>query len=184
MLARIVQHIDRVNEWLGRAAAWLLVPLILLVSFDVLARKLFNFSEVWIMDVEWHLFSLIFLLAAGYTLKQDQHVRVDLFYEKFEKKEKAWVDFLGTLFFLIPWSVVVIAYSYGYAFESFRIGENSSEPGGLPARYVIKFFITFSVFILLLQALSLLYKAGRILFSRKDYPPTGNGGAEQPNMHE
>ena len=82
------------------------------------------------MDLEWHLFALIFLLSAGYTLNQDRHVRVDLFYEKFSVKDKALTNFIGHFLFLIPWCLVVIYFSYGYALESFQVNEQSPEPGG------------------------------------------------------
>jgi len=155
----IVSIIDQMNEWLGKAASWLLLPLVLIVCFDVVARKLFNFSRIWIMDLEWHLFALIFLLAAGYTLKHNRHVRVDLFYDKFEKKEKGQVDFFGSLIFLLPWSIIVLIYAFDYAAQSLAMNEGASEPGGLPARYLIKFAVPIAIFMLLLQGLSLMYKA-------------------------
>ncbi len=155
----LVNGIDQLNEWLGKVASWLLVPLVLIVCFDVITRKLFNFSRIWIMDLEWHLFALIFLLAAGYTLKHNRHVRVDLFYDKFDKKEQGQVDFFGSLIFLLPWCIIVLIYAFDYAAQSLAMNEGASEPGGLPARYLIKFVVPISIFMLLLQGLSLMYKA-------------------------
>ena len=154
-----MKGIDQLNEWLGRASSWLLVPLVLIVCFDVVARKLFNFSRIWIMDLEWHLFAMIFLLAAGYTLKHNRHVRVDLFYDKFHPKEQGEVDLIGSLIFLLPWSIIVLIYSFDYAFQSLAMNEGASEPGGLPARYLIKFIVPISIFMLLLQGVSMSYKA-------------------------
>lgn len=164
-MKRLVNLIDLLNEWMGKAASWLLVPLVLIVCFDVVARKLFNFSRIWIMDVEWHLFSLIFLLAAGYTLKKNQHVRVDLFYDKFKSKEKALVDLIGSVLLLLPWCIVVVVYSFDYALQSFAINEGASEPGGLPARYLIKFVVPISISMLLLQGLSLIYNSWQLFFT-------------------
>ncbi|MFQ5448801.1 MAG: TRAP transporter small permease subunit [Saprospiraceae bacterium] len=158
--------IDRLNEFAGRLTAWLTIPLVLLVCFDVMARKVFNFSKIWIMDLEWHLFALLFLLAAGYALKHNRHVRVDLFYAKFSKRDKALVDFWGSLLFLIPWCVVVVVYSFDYAMESFHLKEGAAEPGGLPARYLIKFAIVAGIILLLLQAVAMLLDALFVLLKK------------------
>ena len=177
-LSATAKFINRINEWVGRATAWLTAALVLIVCFDVVARKLFNFTKIWITDLEWHLFALIFLLAAGYALKHNRHVRVDLFYENYTKKDKALTDFAGTLLFLIPWCIVVIIYSYSYALESFRIHEGAAEPGGLPARYVIKFCITIGIGLLLLQAVAILIETGLILLGKKEPEPEEESSQE------
>lgn len=168
------EKINLLNEKVGKATAWLTLVLVLVVCFDVIARKLFNFSKIWIMDLEWQLFALIFLLAAGYALRHDKHVRVDLFYAEFSKADKAKTDFWGTLLFLIPWCVVVIIYAFGYAMESWRLKEGASEPGGLPARYAIKFLMVAGIMLLLLQAIGQLIETGFILF--KQDPGLGEDG--------
>ncbi|HFA51880.1 MAG TPA: TRAP transporter small permease subunit [Bacteroidetes bacterium] len=164
LLKNISKKINELNEWVGKTTAWLTAILMLIVCFDVIARKLFNFSRIWIMDIEWHLYAMIFLLAAGYALRHDRHVRVDLFYEKFTGKDKALTNFMGHLLFLVPWCLVVIYYSFGYAVESLRLNEGSPEPGGLPARYFIKFCISIGIGLLLLQAIAGLIDAGLALF--------------------
>lgn len=168
LLLRVSKKINAVNELAGKGTAWLTVFLLAVVCFDVFARKVFNFSRVWVLDLEWHLFGLILLLAAGYALKHDRHVRVDLFYAGYSQKDKALTDFWGTLLFAIPWCIVVIAYSWDYALESFRLHEGASEPGGLPARYVIKFSITLGIFLLLLQAIAMLIDAALILMDKRE----------------
>lgn len=174
-LLSFVKGINQLNEQVGKATAWLTVLLIVLVCFDVVARKLFNFSKIWIMELEWHLYALIFLLAAGYTLKHDRHVRVDLFYEKYPARDKALTNFFGHLLFLIPWCLVVIWASYHYAMESFLMREGSPEPNGLPARYIIKFSITIGIVLLLLQAIAGLIQSGITLLDQQsnetDDPP-------------
>jgi len=109
--------------------------------------------------LEWHLFSMIFLLAAGYTLKHDKHVRVDLFYTNFSKKDKALVNLVGALLFLIPWCCLIIWVSYDYALGSYKILEGSPNPNGLPYRFVVKFAITIGASLLLLQALAMVADA-------------------------
>lgn len=154
ILTRIADGIDRLNEALGKAVAWLTTLLVLLVCVDVVSRYLFNTTKAWVIELEWHLFALIFLLGAGYALKHDRHVRVDLFYLKFTPRDQALVNFIGGLIFLIPWCLLIIYASWGYAWESYLMGETSPDPGGLPARYVIKFAILAGAFLLLLQGIA------------------------------
>lgn len=155
---KLASGIDHLNEQVGRGVAWLTTVLVLLVCYEVLIGA-FNESSNWVTELEWHLFSLIFLLGAGYAYKHDRHVRVDLFYTKFSAKDKALTDLIGNLLFLIPWCVVLIYFAFRYALESFRINEGSPDPGGLPARYVIKFAIVIGILLLLLQSIAELIKA-------------------------
>ena len=168
LLMRLSGLIGNLNERIGRSVSWLNTALVILVCFDVITRYLFSSTQAWIMELEWHLFALIFLLGAGYAFKHDRHVRVDLFYANFSPKEQALVNFIGTLLFLIPWCVLVIYASYHYARGSYLIGETSPDPGGLPALYLIKFAIPVGIFLLLLQGLSSLVDAGLLLVGKRD----------------
>ena len=154
-MEKISNFFSQINEWVGRATAWLTGLLMILVCYNVAARYLFNNSKAWRTELEWHLFALIFLLGAGYALKHDKHVRVDLFYANFSEKGKALVNFLGTLIFLIPWCAIIIYASSKYAHNSWLINEGSPD-NGLPARYLIKSAITLGMSLLLLQAIALL----------------------------
>jgi len=158
ILTKLSLWFDEINERIGRTVAWLNLILILLVCLDVFARYLLNKTSPWVTELEWHLFALIFLLGAGYAWKHDRHVRVDLFYDRFSKKDKAMVNALGTLVFLLPWSLLMILVSWKYALTSLRIRETSPDPGGLPAFYPIKFAICLGVFLLALQAVGQLHK--------------------------
>lgn len=142
---------------------WLTSILVVLIFVDVVLRYLFSSTNAWVMELEWHLFALIFLLCAGFTLKNDQHVRVDLFYTRMSRKGKAWVDLLGTLFLLLPWCAIVIYTSFKYAENSFAFREISPDPGGLPARYMIKFAITVGFSLLMLQGVALVLKSLRVI---------------------
>jgi len=159
MLKKIADLLSSINEIVGKSTAWLTTILVLFMCFDVVRRYLFNETAGWITEMEWHIFALIFLLAAGYALKHDKHVRVDLFYDKWSPKRKAWVNLLGTILFLIPWCLIIIMASYNYAHNSYMINESSPDPGGLPARYIIKFAITLGFVFLLLQAFALLIES-------------------------
>lgn len=153
-LRKVAKFIHWLNERVGRAASWLTTLLMLLVCFDVVVRYLFSETQAWIMELEWHLFGLIFLLGAGYAFRHDRHVRVDLFYAKFSQRDQAWVNLIGGVLFLLPWTLVLVFVSFEYANISFRIGEGSPDPGGLPARYVIKYAITVGLSLLMLQGLA------------------------------
>lgn len=158
-LEKIANTIDRINEWVGRSTAWLTTALVVLVMVDVIARYLFNTSKAWTIELEWHLFALIFLFGAGYAMKHDRHVRVDLFYSRFSPRDKALVNLIGGVIFLIPWCLLIIYSAWGYALESYRIGEMSPDPGGLPALYLIKFAIVIGIFLLLLQGVAEVIRA-------------------------
>ncbi|MEO1514047.1 MAG: TRAP transporter small permease subunit [Bacteroidota bacterium] len=167
-LASIAAGIDRLNEWAGRSVSWLTSLLVLLVCFDVITRYLLKDTATWIMELEWHLFALIFLIGAGYALKHDRHVRVDLFYARFSARDKALVNLVGGIVFLIPWCLLIVYTSFGYALDAWQTNEGSPDPGGLPARYVIKFSITMGMTLLLLQGVSQLIRSILTLLETKD----------------
>lgn len=150
----------------GQYAKWLTTILVVLVLADVVMRYVFSVSHAWLMDFEWHCFALIFLMGAAYTLRADRHVRVDVLYMRWTERRRAWIDLLGTLLFLIPWCLVVIYTSFRYAEVSFLIGEKSPDPGGLPARFIIKGAITLGFILLLLQAIMLAIRSVMIIRSQ------------------
>lgn len=158
-----ISFIENLNERVGQTTAWITTILMLLVVGDVGMRYLFDTTAAWVMELEWHLFALIFILGAGYAFKHDRHVRVDLFYEEFSIRDQAWVNLLGGILFLIPWCLLMIYVSFQYAWGSFLIGEGSPNPGGLPYRFLIKGSITIGMVLLFLQALASVGKSLLIL---------------------
>ncbi len=167
-LRSIIKIIDAINERVGRSVAWLTLVLVLLVCGDVAMRYLFSTTAAWVMELEWHLFALIFILGAGYAFKHDRHVRVDLFYDQFSPRDKAWVNLSGAIVFLIPWCVLMIYVSFFYALGSFQIGEGSPNPGGLPYRFLIKGSITIGMLLLLLQALASVAQSILVLRGKEE----------------
>lgn len=158
-LQQYIRVVDRLNETIGRGVVWLSSFLVLVVCYDVFTRYILKTSSVAVQELEWHIFAVLFLIAAAYSLKHDRHVRVDVFYLKFSRRGKAWVDFLGSLVFLVPLCIVAILASQQFVLNSFRIGEISPDPGGLPARYLLKAAIPLGFFLLLLQGLSLSFRS-------------------------
>ena len=167
VLNQIVSSIHQLNEWAGKVISWLTTLLVLLVCFDVVTRYLFSDTQAWIMELEWHLFALIFIIGAGYAFKHDRHVRVDLFYANFSERDKAWVNLIGAVLFLLPWTALMIYASFDYALISYQIGEGSPDPGGLPARYVIKFAVTVGMSLLFLEGLASLLESIQVLVNGK-----------------
>lgn len=162
-LRRISHFFDQTNETVGKGVAWLTTILMIVVCADVVVRYLFRTTAIWVTEVEWHLFALIFILGAGYAFKHDRHVRVDLFYSKFSLRDKAWVNLVGGLVFLIPWTLLIAYVSYKYAMVSFLIRETSPNPGGLPALYFIKFSMVVGLLLLFLQAVSSIIQSLLVL---------------------
>lgn len=159
LLQIINTFFSTINEWIGKAVSWLTLALVLLVCFNVISRHFFNEADAWRGELEWHLFALIFLLGAGYAFKHNRHVRVDLFYAKYSKKDKALTNLAGAILFLIPWCIVIIIYSWDFAQGSYAIDEGSPNPNGLNYRYLIKFAIPISASLLLFQALASVAQA-------------------------
>lgn len=166
--AKLARGIDAINEQVGRAVSWLNLVLVILVCFDVVIRYMFNQTAAWINELEWHLFAVVFLLGAGYTLKHDRHVRVDLFFTNFSKKDQALVNFIGSLLFLIPWSAIICYFAFSYSLDSWQMGETSPDPGGLPMRYVVKFAMVLGMFLLFLQGISSLIHAALLLSNKEE----------------
>ena len=111
------------------------------------------------MELEIYLFAIIFLLGSAYAFQKDRHVRVDVFYSNMSIKKQAFVNIVGGLIFLLPWTLVMIYILQRYFLKSLRIGESSSQPGGLPALYVLKGILLVGFFLLFLQGISSIYKS-------------------------
>lgn len=163
-IKNIISVIEAAVRWSGTVANVAIVVLVVFVSIDVLVRYVFHYSSPLSFELEWHLYSIMILLGMGYTLQNNGHVRVDIFYERFSEKQTYWVNVLGCVFFLIPFAVVGIIYSLPYAISSYQIGEGTPDPGGLPIWWIIKFFIPLGFLFLLLQALAWL---GRLLIKEE-----------------
>lgn len=160
---RVVDFLESINEIVGKVFSWSTSFMVWLVCLDVLLRYLFNFTLIWMVELETYFFALAFLFAGGYAFKHEKHVRVDVFYAKRSKRGKAWVDLLGGLLFLIPWCLVSIIVIWRYAMFSFKWGESSPQPGGLPALYVLKFCMLFAFALLLLQGIASVLKSVQVL---------------------
>lgn len=158
IVGRIVGWIDTVNEYVGRGVGWLMFILVLLVTVDTLSRKFLNTGWVAVQETEWWLYSIIFLMGAGYTFIYDGHVRVDIVYSRLSQRGKDYVDLTCAFIFLFPMCVLVIVTSNRFVASSWEVREYSPDPGGLPAYYVLKAVIPLGFTLLALQGLSTVFK--------------------------
>ncbi len=158
-IRRFILFIESINEFVGRAVSWVTFGLVILVFTDVVMRYVFRTSFVFVQEMEWHLFSVIFLVGAGYTLLHDEHVRVDIFYQRMSKKSQAWVNLIGTGFFLFPGCFMIIATAIPFVTDSFSVLEGSPDPGGVPFRFILKSMIPIGFVFVALQGVSLFLKS-------------------------
>jgi TRAP-type mannitol/chloroaromatic compound transport system permease small subunit len=161
-LLRLSRAIDGMTETIGRSVSWLALAMVLLGAFNAIARYIgryigINLSSNAYLEMQWYLFSVLFLLCAGWALKQDSHVRVDVLFAKMSERGRIWINILGTLLLLFPFSIFVIWVSWPAVRNSWRIHEVSPDPGGLP-RYPLKILIPICFVLLMLQGLSELIR--------------------------
>jgi TRAP-type mannitol/chloroaromatic compound transport system permease small subunit len=146
--------VDAFSTWTGWVIAWCTTLLVLIVFYDVIMRYGFNAGSLAMQELEWHIFSIIFLLGAAFTLKKDGHVRVDILYSRFPPRTKAWIDLVGAFVFLVPFCLIVIYSSLPYIHASWAVREFSPDPGGLPFRYALKACIPLGFVFLILQGVA------------------------------
>jgi TRAP-type mannitol/chloroaromatic compound transport system permease small subunit len=149
--------IDAVNERIGLSISWALLAAVLICAGNALVRYLLNISSNAWLEIQWYLFGAIFLLASSYTLKRNEHVRIDVIVGRFPKRTQVWIDVFGFLLFLLPATVLILYFAVPFALESIRSQEMSSNAGGLivwPAKLLIPLGFLF----LTLQGLSELIK--------------------------
>lgn len=165
LFARLAGAIEALSEWSGRAVAWLVLVLVLITVWDVTMRYLFQSGSIRLQELQWHLFALMFLLGAAYTLRHDRHVRVDVFLRnpRVGPRGRALVDLLGTALFLIPFCILVIKGSLPFVENSWHFGESSPDAGGLPYRFLLKAAIPLGFSLLLLQGIALIVRSVQIL---------------------
>lgn len=137
--------------WLERITTVLLLLTIANVFLDVVLRYVFNNTLIGLQELEWHLFSGLFLLGIAYTLQNDAHVRMDIFYDKFSPKKQAWINIIGFVIFIIPISVLIVYNGFDFAYQSYLLNEQSGDPGGLKYRFIIKSVIPISFILVIIS---------------------------------
>lgn len=150
----VLASIDGFTARCGHGAAWLSLTLALVVCTLVVARYVFRTGAPAMQEAALYLHAALFMLGAAFTLQSDGHVRVDIFYRRFPPRVRAWVDCIGTLMFLIPVCILLLALSWDYVAASWAVRETSNDPGGLPWVYLLKTLLLIMPAMLLLQGVA------------------------------
>jgi len=154
----VLKSIDNITKYISYFTAIILAFLVVLVVFDATSRYLFSEGSTALQELEWHFFDVVILLSIAYTLRNNAHVRVDIFYEKFSPKTKAVVNIISFLLFVLPLSFLIVYIGIGFVELSFVQHEASSDPGGLKYRWIVKSLMPLAFVLLALQAIKELVK--------------------------
>jgi len=139
-LLALSRAIDRLNEIIGKTVMWAIFVAILVSAANAVVRKVFNTSSNSWLELQWYLFGAAFMLAAAYTLKQNEHIRIDIFYGTRSRRTQHWIDLFGHVLFLMPFVVLMAWMMVPYAWQAWKIGQVSTNAGGLmiwPARAIL-----------------------------------------------
>ncbi len=161
-LVRACQLVDAVTAWLGKTIAWLILLAILVSAVNAVIRKLFDVSSNSWLELQWVLFAAVFLLCSPWTLREDEHIRIDIVNATLKKRTRDGIDMFGHIAFLLPFSLVMMITSWPFALGSYAIGEQSMNAGGLP-QWPAKLLIPVGFTVLFVQGLSELVKRAAIM---------------------
>ena len=156
-LLSLSRGIDRVTETAGRWVQWLILASILVSAANATIRKVFDSSSNAWLELQWFLFGAAFLVAAAHTLRQNEHIRIDIVYGMFSRRTQHWIDLLGHIFFLLPFVLLMTWLLAPYAWQAFSSGEGSTNAGGLPV-WPARLFLLSGFALLVLQAISEIIK--------------------------
>ncbi|MEI9419359.1 TRAP transporter small permease subunit [Mesorhizobium sp. Cs1321R2N1] len=168
-LLALSRTIDRMNEFIGKSVSWLILLAILVSAANAVVRKVFDTSSNAWLELQWYLFGAAFMLAAAYTLKQNEHIRIDIVYGLFSRRVQHWIDLFGHLFFLMPFVTLMVFYFVPYVSLSFHSGEMSTNAGGLIV-WPAKVILLVGFFLLALQGISEIIKKIAIMRGIIDDP--------------
>ncbi|MBB5319807.1 TRAP transporter small permease subunit [Marinobacter oulmenensis] len=174
-IIKLDEGLARLSSLCGWVACVAMILMAANVFYDVVARYAFNEVSIGLQEMEWHLYSVVFMLGIPYALRSDGHVRVDVFYTNWGQKTKAMVNLIGALIFIIPFAYLIGTYGYEFALDSYNMGEGSGDPGGLPNRWIIKAVIPLTAFFIATAGLNMATFALRVLSGEKSYEVEHSG---------
>ena len=175
-LLSISKRIDAFSEWIGRWVAWLVLFAVLISAANASMRKAFNMSSNGFLEIQWYLFAAVFLLASGYTLLRQEHVKIDVISGRFSKRTQIWIDIIGICLFLLPFTFMITKLALPLVINAYVTGEVSSNAGGL-IRWPVFALLPLGMLVLAIQAVSELIK--RIAFLQGLVPdPTKKQGSK------
>ena len=167
-MGRAIRLIDAFNYRLGRIIMWLAALMALVQFLVVIMRYVFAVGSIPLQESIWYMHGMLFMLGAGFALMVDGHVRVDIWYREAPPRTKAWIDLLGTFFFLLPVTIAIVWLSWGYVINSWRVLEGSTEVSGLPIIFLLKTIIWAFAALVALQGLALALRALMTLTGRSE----------------
>jgi TRAP-type mannitol/chloroaromatic compound transport system permease small subunit len=182
-LLTLSRAIDAVNTRIGRWVAWLVVVAIFISATNATIRKIFDTSSNAWLELQWILFSAVFLLCASWTLIANEHIRIDIVNSFFPKRMREWIDILGHTFFLLPFTLVMIVTGWPFFMASYSINEQSGNAGGLP-QWPAKFLVPLAFFLLFLQGISELIKRIAVMRGKIPDPYVGSGSSAEAEAAE
>ena len=171
-LLRLADKLEAIAQFVGKLGAWMIIPLVAIIIFDVVTRKfqfiqqaiasnpiLYDYlSPTKLQEMEWHLHTVIFLLALGYAYTKNAHVRVDLVREKLAHRKQAWIEFLGLVGFGVPYILVVGYFSWTFITQAWESNEGSAAMTGLSHRWIIKSFVLIGLGLLMMAVISTIIR--------------------------
>ena len=157
-LIGLSSKLDAFLSFMGKIGAWMAIPLIAIIIFDIITRRFFVLGSTKLQEMEWHLHAALFLLALGYGYLRNSHVRIEIIRERFSIKTKAWLEIIGVLFFVLPYSGLIIYFGLDFASRSYDMSEISSALTGLSHRWIIKSFIPAGMLFLWLAGIAVLLR--------------------------
>lgn len=180
-LLGISRLIDKVNGAIGRWMAWAILLAVIISTVNALIRKIFDTSSNSWLEMQWVLFGVVFLLCAPWTLLSNEHIRIDVVSSLLSKKVRDWIDVIGHVVFLIPFTIIMIVTSIPFFWRSFLLNEQSLNAGGL-AQWPGKFLVPLGFTLLFFQAVSELIK--RVAIMRGELKDTASGGGHHAAAEE
>ena len=163
----LTRTLDKVLDTIGQCVSYIWLVLLAVIVFNVVLRYVFEEGRIELEELQWHLYSIGFLLGLSYAVQADSHIRVDVLHERMQPKTQAWVELYGILLFLLPFIALVLIFGVPFVISSFALAEVSPSPGGLPMRWLIKAFLPLGFLLLLLATVSRLIRVWRFLFFRE-----------------
>ncbi|WP_235838535.1 TRAP transporter small permease subunit [Cognaticolwellia aestuarii] len=164
----ILTPLRSIIDTIGNLCSIVMILMILNVFYDVVMRYFFNDVSIAMQELEWHLFAAMFMFGIGYTLKEDGHVRVDVIYDQLSKKKQAIINLVGSVLFALPFTLLILYFSWDYTLEAYQMGEGSADPGGLPHRWIVRSIIPASAIFLMLCILYVTLEQIQVLLDSTD----------------
>ena len=175
-LLSISRAIDSINELIGRKLAWLIVAAVAISTANAIVRKLFNMSSNAYLEMQWMLFSAVFLLCAPWTLLVKEHIRIDIVNAALPRRLRQWIELIGHTLFLMPFALLTLYYAIPFFLRSYEVNEQSLSAGGLP-QWPAKGLVVIGFFLLSLQGVSEIIKQVAVMIGRLDDEEGGGGQA-------